>query len=137
MTKHSTLVLTTFTALLLACSRSPTQQSAPATPMQQLTGTWAFSSGQIISGSVYGTLSFNSESDTVVLRSDSTYVCMVKRSASINGNYFGGIGSGTWSATATNISFGYPLSQGFEYTLDGNGLTLTNRELTLHSSRVH
>jgi uncharacterized repeat protein (TIGR02543 family) len=108
-----------------------------APPLPDLTGTWAFSGGQYISGSIYGTLTFDSQSDTLVLKGDSTYVSMVQRSSSINGSYFGGIGSGTWSATKTGISFSYPLAQGFEYTLSGGSLILDNGEMTLYASHIH
>ncbi len=101
-----------------------------------LAGTWAFSDGIYTSGGVYGTLMFDPKSDTLVLKTDMTYVSNVKRGASINGQNFGGIGSGTWSSTQTEISFTYPVGGHYEYSCSGNSLQLKNGALTLYASRV-
>jgi hypothetical protein len=102
-----------------------------------LVGTWAFSDGIYTSGGVYGTLMFNPKSDTLVLKSDMTYVSNVKRGASINGQNFGGIGSGTWNSTQTSITFTYPVSGQYEYSCSGNSLQLKSGPLSLFASRMH
>jgi hypothetical protein len=114
---------------------SATFVKAPTTPI--LTGTWGISGGIYTRGGVYGTFAFNYQSDTIVLKSDFTYTSYVKKSASINGSGFGGMGSGTWSVSGSTLSFGYPISQALEYTLEGNSLTLTDGAMTIYASRIH
>jgi len=100
-----------------------------------LTGTWGFYSGIYMSGGIYGTFVFNASEDTLVIRSDSTYTSYIKKSATLNGQNFGGIGSGSWHISEDTISFSHPLLKTFIYSISGNFLTLTNGVLTLEASR--
>jgi uncharacterized repeat protein (TIGR02543 family) len=110
-------------------------EKGPPTP--PLTGTWAITGGQYISGAVYGAFAYDSQRDTLVLKSDSTYISYIHKMGSINGQNFSGAGSGAWSAIDESISFGFPLGQTFEYTLSGNNLTLSNGELTINAFKLH